>query len=319
MDENKEYLTNDLTNEETIPETDAIENTDANEDANDVVDIAGMGMSSAPEPQKAKPTVMKPILIAAGIVLVVALAVIVIRLFFNSSVEGTWHYVREVPMMSAEATDDEAVENVKVDYYFTFKGNNEVSATIGTITSNGTYEITKNAEGKSAITMNLTDLITSYNFLVYGEYDLSVSGNAFTGRKLVMSTAQSEDATIEMESASYTAPEVKRENEFTPNDEITGKWEFQQEGYNLSYVFTNDGKALYREHVTQTNPYTGMDMTIDYTIDGIYDVTDDTITVHFIYTKESSMDIVYTLEDNTLYINGFPFVKEGTSTADSAE
>ncbi|MBQ1898724.1 MAG: hypothetical protein II163_06110, partial [Ruminococcus sp.] len=165
MDENKEYLTNDLTNEETIPETDAIENTDANEDANDVVDIAGMGMSSAPEPQKAKPTVMKPILIAAGIVLVVALAVIVIRLFFNSSVEGTWHYVREVPMMSAEATDDEAVENVKVDYYFTFKGNNEVSATIGTITSNGTYEITKNAEGKTAITMNLTDLITSYNFL----------------------------------------------------------------------------------------------------------------------------------------------------------
>ena len=195
MDENKEYV-----NIENM-----ISDTDTNDDENEVVDIADMGSYVPHEPQlpqKSKPVVMKPILIAAGIVLVVALAVIVIRLFFNSSVEGTWHYVREVPMMAADATSDEAVETVNVDYYFTFEGNNKVTTTIGTITSKGTYEITKNAEGKSAITMDLTDLITSYNFLPYGEYDLSVSGNAFTGRKLVMSTSQDESAAIEMESAS---------------------------------------------------------------------------------------------------------------------
>ena len=309
MDENKEYV--NIENE--------VSDTDTNEDMNDVVDIAEMGAYGPEQPQKSKPLVMKPILIAAGIVLVVALAVIVIRLFFNSSVEGTWHYVREVPMMAADATSDEAVETVNVDYYFTFEGNNKVSATIGTITSRGTYEITKNAEGKSAITMNLTDLITSYNFLPYGEYDLSVSGNAFTGRKLVMTTSQSESATVEMESASYTAPKIERENEFTTNDDIVGKWNFSQEGYDLSYDFAKDGTVKYSEYVTQTNPYTGMDMTIDYTINGIYEATDNTITVHFIYTKDSSMDIVYTLENNTLYINGFPFVKEGTATADSAE
>ena len=312
MDENKEYV-----NIENM-----ISDTDTNDDENEVVDIADMGSYVPQEPQlpqKSKPVVMKPILIAAGIVLVVALAVIVIRLFFNSSVEGTWHYVREVPMMAADATSDEAVETVNVDYYFTFEGNNKVTTTIGTITSKGTYEITKNAEGKSAITMDLTDLITSYNFLPYGEYDLSVSGNAFTGRKLVMSTSQDESAAIEMESASYTAPEITRENEFTPKEDIVGKWEFSQTGYNLSYDFSKDGKVQYNEHVTQTNPYTGMEMTIDYTISGIYDVTDNTITIHFIYTKDSSMDIVYILENNTMYINGFPFTKEGTATADSAE
>ena len=218
MDENKEYV-----NIENM-----ISDTDITDDENEVVDIADMGAyaprqsQQSQQPQKSKPVIMKPILVAAGIVLVVALAVIVIRLFFNSSVEGTWHYVREVPMMAADATSDEAVESVKVDYYFTFEGNDKVTATIGTITSKGTYEITKNAEGKSAISMTLTDLITSYNFLPYGEYDLSVSGNAFTGRKLVMFTSQDESATIEMESASYTAPEITRENEFTVKEDIVG-------------------------------------------------------------------------------------------------
>ncbi|MER2080207.1 MAG: hypothetical protein ABS876_01635 [Ruminococcus sp.] len=305
MDENKDFL-----NEGTVSET------DTNED-NGVVDIAEMAKPNVQAPQK-KPLVMKPVLVAAGIVLVVALAVIVIRLFFNSSVEGTWHYVREVPMMAADATSDEP-ETVSVDYYFKFERDNKVSATIGTITSRGTYDVYKNSEGQSVINMNLTDLITSYNFLAYGEYEISVSGNAFTGRKLVMSTAQDESGTIEMESASYAAPEIERENEFTVNEDIVGKWEFKQEGYDLSYEFGKDGTTKYNEYVKQTNPYTGMETTIDYTINGIYDVTDNTITVHFIYTKDSSMDIVYTLDDNTLTINGFPFVREGTATADSAE
>ena len=305
MDENKDFL-----NEGTVSET------DTNED-NGVVDISEMAKPNVQAPQK-KPLVMKPVLVAAGIVLVVALAVIVIRLFFNSSVEGTWHYVREVPMMAADATSDEP-ETVSVDYYFKFERDNKVSATIGTITSRGTYDVYKNSEGQSVINMNLTDLITSYNFLAYGEYEISVSGNAFTGRKLVMSTAQDESGTIEMESASYAAPEIERENEFTVNEDIVGKWEFKQEGYDLSYEFGKDGTTKYNEYVKQTNPYTGMETTIDYTINGIYDVTDNTITVHFIYTKDSSMDIVYTLDDNTLTINGFPFVREGTATADSAE
>ena len=305
MDENKDFL-----NEGTVSET------DTNED-NGVVDIAEMAKPNVQAPQK-KPLVMKPVLVAAGIVLVVALAVIVIRLFFNSSVEGTWHYVREVPMMAADATSDEP-ETVSVDYYFKFERDNKVSATIGTITSRGTYDVYKNSEGQSVINMNLTDLITSYNFLAYGEYEISVSGNAFTGRKLVMSTAQDESGTIEMESASYAAPEIERENEFTVNEDIVGKWEFKQEGYDLSYEFGKDGTTKYNEYVKQTNPYTGMETTIDYTINGIYDVKDNTITVHFIYTKDSSMDIVYTLDDNTLTINGFPFVREGTATADSAE
>ena len=286
MDENKDFL-----NEGTVSET------DTNED-NGVVDIAEMAKPNVQAPQK-KPLVMKPVLVAAGIVLVVALAVIVIRLFFNSSVEGTWHYVREVPMMAADATSDEP-ETVSVDYYFKFERDNKVSATIGTITSRGTYDVYKNSEGQSVINMNLTDLITSYNFLAYGEYEISVSGNAFTGRKLVMSTAQDESGTIEMESASYAAPEIERENEFTVNEDIVGKWEFKQEGYDLSYEFGKDGTTKYNEYVKQTNPYTGMETTE-------------------IYTKDSSMDIVYTLDDNTLTINGFPFVREGTATADSAE
>lgn len=272
----------------------------------------------APVVEPKKKMIMKPIIIAACIVVVFALAALLFFLFNNSGVEGTWHYVRQVPMLAADATDDEAVENVDVDYYFTFKGN-EVQATIGTVTTKGTYTVSKNTEGKSVMTMDLTDLITSYNFLPYGEYELTVSGNSFTGRKLVLTTPSDETAKIEMESATYTAPKLEREGEFETNSAIVGKWVFQQEGYNLSYDIKSDGTIQYRENVTQMNMYTGTSMTIDYVIDGIYEVNDSAITMHFYYTKDTSMDITYQADGDTLYLNSIPFVKEGVATPAEAQ
>lgn len=346
MDENKEF-NNETVSEENLSDieaevTEAVEETaetveetaeDAAETAENAVDEAVENIEDTPafgdelaeteadvpaKTEEKKSIIMKPILIAAGIVIVVALAALVIRLFFNTGLDGTWHYVRQVPMLASDATSDEAVENVDVDYYFTFSGS-EVKATIGTVTSKGTYEVHKNDDGKSVMTMELTDLITSYNFLPYGEYEVNVSGNAFTGRKLTLTTASDESATIEMTSASYSAPEIKRENDFTPVESIQGKWIFNQEGYDLSYEFSKDGTATYHEKVSQMNMYTGANMTIDYTIKGIYDVNDTSITMHFYYTKDSSMDITYQSDGDTLYINGFPFVKEGTATSAEAE
>ena len=240
MDENKEF-NNETVSEENVTNTEAeaaetaAEVTEAAEDAAEAAEeaaeesaeviseadtafgeeLAEVEADAPAEAPKKKSLIMKPVLIAAGIVIVVALAALVIRLFFNTGLDGTWHYVRQVPMLASDATSDEAVENVDVDYYFTFSGS-EVKATIGTVTSKGTYEVHKNDDGKSVMTMELTDLITSYNFLPYGEYEVNVSGNAFTGRKLTLTTASDESATIEMTSASYSAPEIKRENDFTP-------------------------------------------------------------------------------------------------------
>lgn len=341
MDENKEFNTEAVTEAaeaaeqtaETVAETTetaaeqtaetVAETTETAAEAaaafgEELAETGAEAAEAAAAPQKPKSKLMKPIVIAACIVAVVAIAAIVLRLFFNSSVEGTWHYVRSVPMLAADATSDEAVENVDVDYYFTFNGDNTVNATIGTVTSSGTYTVSKNSEGKSVMTMDLTDLITSYNFLPYGEYELNVSGNVFTGRQLLLTTPSDETATIEMKSEGYTAPKIERENEFTPNEDIVGKWIFNQEGYNLSYEFTKDGKAYYHENVTQMNMYTGANMTIDYAIEGIYDVEDTAITMHFYYTKDSSMDIAYQLDGDMLYINGFPFVREGAATSAEA-
>ena len=271
MDENKEF-NNETVSEENVTNTEAeaaetaAEVTEAAEDAAEAAEeaaeesaeviseadtafgeeLAEVEADAPAEAPKKKSLIMKPVLIAAGIVIVVALAALVIRLFFNTGLDGTWHYVRQVPMLASDATSDEAVENVDVDYYFTFSGS-EVKATIGTVTSKGTYEVHKNDDGKSVMTMELTDLITSYNFLPYGEYEVNVSGNAFTGRKLTLTTASDESATIEMTSASYSAPEIKRENDFTPVESIQGKWIFNQEGYDLSYEFSKDGTATYHE------------------------------------------------------------------------
>ena len=289
------------------------------EAVSDAADTAEQAVAEAEEavpavPEKKKPMLQKPIIIACVIVVAALLGVLIFNLFFNTKIEGTWHYARQVPMMADNATSDEP-EMTTVDYYFSFTGD-KVSATIGNVTSHGTYALSKNAEGKSMLTMDLVDTLTSYNFLPYGEYQVSFSGNAFTGRKMVLTTDQNGEATIEMESAGFKAPKVEREGEFKPNDAIIGTWVFQQEGFDLKYDFEKDGTATYEEKVSQMNPYTGTMMNTDYTIDGIYEVTDDVITLKFIYTKESSMDIAYSMEGDTLYVNGYPFVREGAATVD---
>ena len=337
LDENKEFM-----NDETITENDTTEAaaatadavTEAAEEAKETVEETAVATTEAAQeitesieqttaavenavsyaPEQKKPMLQKPIIIACVIVVAALLGVLIFNLFFNTKIEGTWHYARQVPMMADNATSDEP-EMTTVDYYFNFTGD-KVSATIGNVTSHGTYTVTKNAEGKSMLAMDLVDTLTSYNFLPYGEYQIAFSGNAFTGRKMVLTTDQNEEATIEMESASYKAPKTEREGEFKPNDAIIGTWVFQQEGFDLKYDFKKDGTATYEEKVSQMNPYTGTMMNTDYTIDGIYEVTDDVITLKFIYTKESSMDIAYSMDGDTLLVNGYPFVREGAATVD---
>lgn len=336
MDENKEFL-NKETNFDTDTENSLQDVQDTAEEANYYGDAFSDDApeTASSEAEETQPTeieaeteaapkeksgiLMKPIFIAACIVVCAVIAVLVLRLFFNSSIEGTWHYVREVQVMANDASADEPYETISVDYYFNFGKDNTVTATLGTVTSKGTYEIYKNDDGKSVITMDLTDLITSYSFLPYSEYELNVSGNAFTGRKITMTAQtndQSEPSVFEFESSSYTAPEVKREGEFKLNEGVVGTWVYNQDNYNLVYEFKNDGTASYHEQVNQVNIYTGSVMNIDYTLDGLYNVTDDTITVYYYYTKDSSMDISYKLDEDTLYINGYPFTKQGAATKD---
>lgn len=310
--------------EETENPTEA-DGTPAEEEAAEAADDAfGDGFDgvteSEPEAAEApkKKLLMKPIVISIAIVVIAVVAALAVNLFFNSGIEGTWHYSRTVSVMDDGATSDEP-SSITIDYYFDFGSDGTLTETIGTVTSKGTYETHKTEDGKAVMTVTLTDPVTSGNFYD-GELLITTGGNIFTGRKLTLTSTEDETVSIELVRENYTAPEIPREGEFTPSEELTGTWVYDVSPYYLTYEFRSDGTAVYHQVAPVMNYYTYTMSDFDITMSGIYDYTSDTITMSYYFTQMSSQDIQYTVKDkNTLIINNFEFVRQGTSTADSAE
>lgn len=270
-----------------------------------------------PAPAKKKPILMKTIVISIVIVVLAAITALAIKLFVNNSVSGTWHLVREVQVMDDNATSDEATHPLNVDYYFDFKDDGTVSSTIGTVTGTGTYKESKDENGKTVVTMDIYDTLTQY--FLNGNYTAEISGNFFTGKTMKFTSVDNPEKTYDFESAKYTAPEIKREGEFTPNDDIVGKWTYSTGEFTLVYEFDKNGNAKYTEKAMSINPYTYQPMNIDISMSGIYNVSDSTVTITYFFLEQSDRDMQFRLDGDTLYINDYPFTKDGAATKDQAQ
>lgn len=270
-----------------------------------------------PAPTKKKPILQTTIIISIIIVCVAVITALAIKLFFNNDISGTWHLVREVQVMDDGATSDEATHSLNVDYYFDFKSDGTVTSTIGTVTGTGTYTTSKDEDGNSVVTMNIYDTLTQY--FLDGDYTMELSGNAFTGRNMKFTSVNNTELTYEFESASYTAPEITREGEFTPNDDIIGTWTYSTGEFKLVYEFDKDGKAKYIEQAMSINPYTYSYINIDISMEGIYTVKDDTVTISYFFLEQASRDMKFRLDGDVLYINDYPFTKDGAATVDQAQ
>lgn len=339
MDENKDLKTPETPeNEGTVTEDSQVIDEVAEETAEAVTETAentaesfdsfygeinsdAEGIAEQPalagEAQKTKkPLIQKTIIISFVIVIIAAIAAMAIKLFVNNDINGTWHLVREVQVMSENATSDEAKSSLNVDYYFTFKNDGTVTSTIGTVSGSGTYKMSKNDEGKNVVTVNIYDTLTQY--FLDGEYTVELSGNVFTGKKMRFSKPGAEDQTYEFESASYKAPEIERKEDFEKNDDVTGKWVYSTGEFKLAYEFKEDGTARYTEQAMSINPYTYTPINIDITMDGIYTVKDETLTITYFFLEQSDRDITVRRDGDVLYINDYPFTKEGAATVDQA-
>ena len=268
----------------------------------------------APSPVSKKPLIQKTIVISIVIVVIAALAALVIKLFFNNDITGTWHLVRQIQVMDDNATSDEATKTLDVDYYFTFESDGTVKSTIGTVTGKGTYTTAKNEDGKTVVTVTLSDLLTQY--FLDGEYTVELSGNIFTGRTMTFTSVENTEKTYEFTAEAYSAPEIKREDDFTGNDDIVGRWVNSTGEYTLIYEFNKDGTAKYYETAMTINPYTYTPVSINIEMSGIYTVKDDTVTISYIVLEQSDKDMKFRLDGDTLYINDYPFVREGAATPD---
>lgn len=307
MDEKKEFLNEEIESEETTTlDTDT---TDNNQVSFEEVEASGvfseveedLGISerieaeetvAAPVAVKKKGLLQVPIIISIAILLVVVLGFLVYKCFFNTSIVGTWS-------VKNTATSDEAsLAEDTLKSYYTFDKDGEASITIGSMSMVGTYSLAESEEDGS---LTVEIYIPS---VMQGSFQYTVSGNAFTGRTLIL-TDTYYGQSYEFEGTDLVIPELKPADDFKTNDELVGTWTYD-DGYNkLSYDLRADGTATINQ----------MDMLF---AEGVYTYTDSQIIITYMAYEESEMVINYMFDNDALIIDGYMFVKEGTASADEA-
>lgn len=308
MDDNKDILTSeneaeentasdkDTYTEETTALDDDLLNRSLVQDLDLQDENATQGVQTA---VKKKPLVQVPVIISAVVVVIAALVLFVIFAFFDKSIEGTWLYVQENTQVS-ESTEDEA-SVVEIPYYYSFEKDGTASVTIGSIKYVGTYSIETDEETDE---QSLTVYVPN---MMQGTLGFNVSGNIFSGRTLTIfdnsDTESAAENQIVLKAAKYTEPKLEREGEFTPSDDLTGKWVYDDGLYNISFDLREDGTATYSENNSVE-------------ISGIYSYDDTTVTITYYTIEEALMNFSYELSDDTILINGIPFTNVDNATAD---
>lgn len=241
-------------------------------------------------PAKKKSLIQLPIIISVIIVAVVALGFLVFKCFFDTSIVGTWS-------IESTASADEAGEpDYSYKTYYTFESNGTAKVNVGTIEYVGTYTLSTDDDGTRSVAINLTSSDT---------YSYEVTGNIFTGRTLVF-TDTYYGYSYTLNGDSLDLPKLSADDSFTPNDSVTGDWNYYDGYYDYTYSFNDDGTVLINQ----------LDMIY---VKGTYTYTDDTITVTYYGSEETTMDIAYTVIDSDeIILNGLQCFRVGSASADEA-
>lgn len=268
--------------------TEALADTENTDLKNSSVQAAG----AAPVKVKNNRVIQVPVIIAAAILVCAVLAFFAWKVFFNNSVVGTW-VVQGSIATSDEASTDEAARNSAT--YYTFYENGKASLTVGTMEVSGTYEVTQGEDG----TQNLS---VSIYYYFTGEYTYTVSGNALTGRQLVLSNESQQ--TIAFESADKPVIKMEPSKDFEKNDDVTGTW--NESDYNMTYTFNEDGTVQIAEQEVELANGETVPM---LTVTGTYVIRDGVITVTYMTNEETTLDIEFSRDGDTLVLSGLGYTK----------
>lgn len=243
---------------------------------------------------KSKRFIQTPLIIAGAILVAALLAFGAWKIFFDNTIVGTW-VVEDSVATSDEATTDEAVRNSNTYYTFTDKTNEDgekiATLSVGTMELSGTYSVTNDTDGTQTLTVSI-----SYFFA--GDYTFNVTGNAITGRILTLTSASATDdgqtSSINFLSAQKPTLKTPVSKDFKVKDEIVGEW--NESTYGITYTFNEDGTA----HVDEGGTLT---------VDGTYTVSDDKITITYLTNQETSLELEYSFDGDTLILSGLGYTK----------
>lgn len=261
---------------ENFEESEATPSSDSNGISDDLRELQNSAANIKPVKKKSK--LMAPIIISVAIVAVAAIAALVMMLFFNKNIDGSWYYEQEVPTGYAESSADEP-PTVKIGYYFVFEGNNKLTVKSGSTSGSGTYTFrTGSVEGEPigepVVDLNFIDPLS--NQPITQTFKAEISGNVFTGKKLKLTSLTNNEFSLNLESKNYEKPELKLEGDFVADKETEGKWITVQNGYGvtytMSYEFKSDGTVsiVTVQKISSAMSGSGKDIEYTVTIDGVY-------------------------------------------------
>lgn len=308
MDENKDFLTSEIEGENNInSDADTTTNESTQESFSGAFsdEIAETQTDSTPEVapvdysvsapvavKKKKSFIQLPIIISLAILILVALGFLVFKIFFNTSVVGTWTVKDSATADEATtATSDEAAKN-----YYTFEDDGTASIHLGTMKMVGTYSL-EEKDGTRTIDISIPSALE-------GSFEYKVSGNEIGGRTLTL-TDTSYGQSIDLESTKLVIPEMKPDADFKPSEKLTGKWTYDDGYYKMSYELREDGTST----VSQSDILFA---------DGVYNYTDTKITIKYYTNQEVTMELNYELKDDSIIIDGIQFVKDTGSSSDES-
>lgn len=307
MDEKKDFLTSETEGENNI-------NSDADTTTNESTqegfsgafsdEIAETQTDSAPEVapvdysastpvavKKKKGFIQLPIIISLAILVLVALGFLVFKIFFNTSVVGTW-------TVKVTATADEATtaSDATAKNYYTFEDDGTASIHLGTMKMVGTYSL-EEKDGTRTIDISIPSALE-------GSFEYKVSGNEIGGRTLTL-TDNDYGQSIDLESTKLVIPEIKPDADFKPSENLTGKWTYDDGYYKMSYELRQDGTAT----VSQSDILFA---------NGVYNYADNKITIKYFTNQEVTMELNYELKGDSIIIDGIQYLKETGSSSDES-
>ncbi|MGN0502395.1 MAG: DUF5640 domain-containing protein [Ruminococcus sp.] len=309
MDENKDFLTSEQEAENNMnSDTDTKTNENSQEGfsgafSEEIAETQGDSESevspvdySANTPvavKKKKGFVQLPVIISLAILVLVALGFLVFKLFFNTSVVGTWTVKDTATADEATtATADEVAKN-----YYSFEDDGTASIHLGTMKMIGTYSLDTSDEGTRTIIISIPSALE-------GTFEYEVTGNEITGRTLTL-TDTYYGQSIDLESTKLVIPDMKPDADFKPSDKLSAKWTYDDGYYKMRYELREDGTAT----VSQSDILFA---------DGVYNYTDSTITIKYYTNQEVTMELNYELKDDSIIIDGIQFTKDTGSSSDES-
>lgn len=288
--EDKKTISDGADTEDTAKASDNIEdNIKENADAED---NGGESEEKPLLPRKRRILKNNQLLITACLTCAAVLALIVWGVFFDQSVIGTWHYTLEAEASTAdtpEDTSDEADITRVIEYEFRKDGTCDV--TLGTMTVSGSYQLASDEDMGNLLS---AAVYYGYSPVFYGTYTYKVTGNVFTGKKLILENAYYAEEPQTLVKGAAKELLTPFENKKI-DDRLTGKW-YDSEN-DITYEFTSDGEMI-------RSTSNGLSVRHLYTI-----MQDNIILAKYYSEGEESYTYGYEFQDDHLYIDGFIMTK----------